>query len=252
MIKRLQEMIDGAQRLVFFGGAGVSTECGIPDFRSDTGLYAREYDGMSAEMLLSTSFFHMHPDRFYAFYRKYMLFPDAVPGIAHRQLAALEKAGVLRAVITQNIDGLDRMAGTRAVYALHGDVHENRCMDCGALVPFRSVLEGEGVPRCPRCQGPVRPMITLYGEMPDPQVMAGACRELSRADTLIVAGTSLQVEPAASCLSYFRGSSLAVINLEKTAADERADLVLHMPVGEVLGKIKIPPARTRKKGAWWE
>ena len=125
-------------------------------------------------------------------------------------------------------------------------------MDCGALVPFRSVLEGEGVPRCPRCQGPVRPMITLYGEMPDPQVMAGACRELSRADTLIVAGTSLQVEPAASCLSYFRGSSLAVINLEKTAADERADLVLHMPVGEVLEKIKIPPARTRKKGAWWE
>ena len=208
----LSEALQGARRIVFFGGAGVSVPSGIPDFRGENGLYAKEYDGLTAEMLLSHSFFCLHPDIFYDFYKKHMLYPNAKPNIVHVRLAEMERTGRVTAVVTQNIDGLHKKAGSRNVFELHGSVYENFCMGCGNIV---------------------RPEVTLYGEPPDHWFMTGACREISNCDTLIVAGTSLSVEPAASCLEYFRGRRLIVINRDETPADARATLVLHEDVAKV-------------------
>lgn len=235
----LREHIDRAKRIVFFGGAGVSTESGIPDFRGSEGLFRRRFGDLTPEMMLSASFFYLHPDLFFAFYREYMLHPEAEPNMAHIRLFELERAGKLRGVVTQNIDGLHRRAGSRLVYELHGSVEENYCMDCNQFYPLSWLLKTEGVPRCEMCGGIVKPYVVLYGEAPDKYTLMGACREISACDTLIVAGTSLNVEPAASCLSYFRGRTLIVINREPTPADGRADLVLRGDAAKILGELEI-------------
>ena len=240
-VSQLQEMIDRAKRIVFFGGAGVSTASGIPDFTGEDGLYRQKYGELTPEMMLSQSFFYLHPDRFYAFYREHMLHPQAQPNAAHRKLYVLERAGKLAGLITQNIDGLHRQAGNRYVYELHGSVHENRCIECGRLFDLDYILQTRGVPRCPSCGGVVKPSVVLYGEGLDPYVTTGACREISRCDLLLVAGTSLTVEPAASMLAYFRGGSrkMVVINRESTQADGRADLVLRGDIEEIMDAICV-------------
>ena len=235
----LQNIIHRARRIVFFGGAGVSTASGIPDFRSSGGLYQSEFEGLTPEMILSESFFYLDPERFFSFYRKYMLHPDARPNPAHLWLAELEKADRLRGIVTQNIDGLHKQAGNRRVYEIHGSVHENYCMDCNTFYPMAYILNTQGIPRCERCGGVVKPWVVLYGEAPDKYTCMGACREISGCDTLIVAGTSLSVEPAASFLGYFHGKNLVVINREPTPADEKASLVIRGDVAEILPGIAL-------------
>ena len=232
----LRQIIERSRRIVFFGGAGVSTASGIPDFRSADGLYGREYDGLTPEMILSKSFFYLHPERFFDFYRRYMVYPDAQPNAAHRRLYEWEQQDKLRGIVTQNIDGLHKRAGNRRVYEIHGSVHENFCLDCGAPYPLKKIMESEGIPRCDHCGGVVKPSVVLYGEAPDKYVCIGARREISNADTLIVAGTSLSVEPAASFLDFFSGKNLVVINREPTPADEKASLVIHGDVAQILGE----------------
>ena len=238
-MKTLQEIIDKGKRIVFFGGAGVSTESGIPDFRGQEGLFRQEWDGLTAEMMLSQSFFYLHPARFFEFYRAHMLHPEAQPNAAHRFLAALEAKKKLRGVVTQNIDGLHRAAGNRLVYEIHGSVHENRCMDCNCEYDLNWILSTKGVPKCERCGGIVKPSVVLYGEGLEKYTCMGACREISNCDVLIVAGTSMEVEPAASFIDYFRGRELVVINREETKADARATLVLRGNIGQILGGIQV-------------
>ena len=238
----LREIIDRSRRIVFFGGAGVSTASGIPDFRSPDGLYARTFEGLSPEMILSRTFFTLHPDRFFDFYRRYMVRPDARPNAVHRWLYRLEQEDRLRAVVTQNVDGLHRAAGNLRVYELHGSVRENACMDCGASCPLSVIMETDGVPRCPDCGGIIKPSVVLYGEPLPFYVCIGARREIAGADTLIVAGTSLSVEPAASFIDGFRGDHLIVINREETPADSKASLVFHGDVIRVLAGEGVLPA----------
>ena len=233
---RLKEILDRSKRIVFFSGAGVSTASGIPDFRSADGLYAEEFRGLEPEMILSRSFFHLQTETFFDFWRKYMVHPEAKPNAAHRYLYGLEKQDRLRGIVTQNIDGLHKAAGNIRVYEIHGNVHENYCTECGARYPLSAVTETEGIPRC-ECGGVIRPDVTLYGEPLEKYVCIGAIREITNADTLIVAGTSLSVEPAASFLSHFRGKHLVVVNREPTAADESASLVLHEDVSEVFARL---------------
>lgn len=239
-IAALQLLIDKAKRIAFFGGAGVSTASGIPDFTGENGLYRQKYGDLTPEMMLSQSFFYLHPDLFYEFYRGHMLHPDAQPNAAHRKLFELEKAGKLSALITQNIDGLHRQAGNKLVYELHGSVHENRCIECGRFYGLEKILKTQGVPKCD-CGGVIKPSVVLYGEGLDHYVSTGACREISRCDLLIVAGTSLTVEPAASMLSYFRSGSrkLVIINRDETQADARADLVIRDDIEKVMDAIAI-------------
>ena len=240
-MKELQEIIDRGRRIVFFGGAGVSTASGIPDFTGEDGLYRQKYDGLTPEMMLSQSFFYLHPDRFYTFYRAHMIHPQARPNVVHEKLAALERAGKLSGLVTQNIDGLHRQAGSRLVYELHGSIHDNACLECGRHYGLDYILRTEGVPRCESCGGVIKPSVVLYGEGLDHYVSTGACREISRCDVLIIAGTSLSVEPAASFLSYFRGGSrkLVVINREETPADARASLVIRGDMEKVFEEIII-------------
>ncbi len=239
-MRTLQEIVDRGRRIVFFGGAGVSTASGIPDFRGADGLYRQSYGELTPEMMLSASFFYLHPDRFFEFYRAHMLHPEARPNAAHLALAKLERAGKLRGVVTQNIDGLHRIAGNRLVYELHGSVHENYCMDCNRQYDLDWLLKTAGVPHCERCGGVVKPYVVLYGEAPDKYTCMGACREISNCDVLIVAGTSLEVEPAASFIDYFHGRDLVIINREETKADGRATLVVRGDVSEVLGALRLP------------
>ncbi len=236
-IRKLQEMIGRSRRIVFFGGAGVSTASGIPDFRSAEGLFAEEEDGISPEMILSKSFFYLEPERFFDWYRKHMLYPEARPNAAHRKLFELEQADRLRGIVTQNVDGLHKAAGNIRVYELHGNVHENYCMDCNASYPMEAVLESEGIPRCTECGGVIKPGITLYGEPLEKYVCIGAIREITNADLLIVAGTSLAVEPAASFISHFRGKNLVVLNREPIPAEEQAALVIHGDVAEIMDRL---------------
>ena len=240
-MKTLQEIIDKSKRIAFFGGAGVSTASGIPDFRSADGLFAEKYGGLTPEKMLSQSFFYLHPEQFFAFYRERMLYPNAKPNAAHRKLYEMEKAGKLSALITQNIDGLHKAAGNKLVFELHGSVHENVCMDCGRRYGLDWMLHTQGVPRCESCSGVVKPSVVLYGEMLDHLVTTGACREISRCDCLIVAGTSLSVQPAASMLEYFRGGSreLVIINRDATAADSRATLVERGDIAEIMDGIQV-------------
>ena len=233
----LQKIIDRSKRIVFFGGAGVSTESGIPDFRSVDGLYNQKYD-VPPEVILSSDYFYAHTEEFFRFYRDKMLFPDAQPNAAHKKLFELEQADRLRGVVTQNIDGLHRKAGNKRVYELHGTVYENTCLKCGRKFGLDTILNSEGIPRCP-CGGVIKPDVVLYGESLDQNTIIGACREISQADTLIVAGTSLTVWPAASFLDYFSGRDLVVINRSATSADASASLVINEPVGQVLGQITV-------------
>lgn len=239
--ERLREIIGESRRIVFFGGAGVSTSSGIPDFRSETGLYTGEFEGLAPEMILSRTFFHLQPERFFAFYREHMLYPDAKPNAAHRFLFELERQDRLRGIVTQNIDGLHRAAGNIRVYELHGNVHENECMECGASYPMEAILRAEGIPRCD-CGGVIKPNVVLYGEPLPKYVCIGARREIANADTLIVAGTSLSVEPAASFVGDFRGKHLIIINREPTPTDEQADLVIRGDVAKVLS-FQLPPMK---------
>ena len=235
----LQQIVDRSRRIVFFGGAGVSTASGIPDFRSPDGLYRERFGELTPEMILSQSFFYLNPAAFFDFYRRYMLHPQAAPNAAHRALYRLEQADRLRGIVTQNIDGLHKAAGNRRVYEIHGSVHENYCMDCNAFYPMEKVLHSEGIPRCDRCGGVIKPWVVLYGEAPDKYTCMGACREISNCDALIVAGTSLSVEPAASFLGYFHGKYLVVVNREPTPADAKATLVVRGDVEEVIGNLNI-------------
>ena len=236
-ISALQEIIDRSRRIVFFGGAGVSTASGIPDFRSAEGLYAEEADGLSPEMILSRTFFYLQPERFFDYYRKHLLYPEAKPNAAHRKLFELEQADKLRGIVTQNVDGLHRAAGNIRVYELHGNVHENYCMECNAAYPMEAILQSEGIPRCRDCGGVIKPNVTLYGEPLEKYVCIGAIREITNADTLIVAGTSLQVEPAASMISHFRGKHLVILNRSPIPAEDEATLVIHGDVAEIMGRI---------------
>ncbi len=238
-LERLREIIDRSKRIVFFGGAGVSTASGIPDFRSPSGLNGSEEDGLTAEDILSKTFFYLQPERFFDFYRRRLLHPEARPNAAHLYLYRLEKLDKLRGIVTQNIDGLHRAAGNIRVYELHGNVHENYCMECNASYPMEAVLNAPGIPRC-ECGGVIKPNVVLYGEPLEKYVCIGARREITNADTLIVAGTSLQVEPAASMIEDFCGKHLVVINREATPADERADLVLREDVAEVFAQLMNP------------
>ena len=237
-LEAFQEIVDRSRRIVFFGGAGVSTASGIPDFRSADGLYAEDEEGISPEMILSKSFFYLQPEKFFAWYRKHMLYPEAKPNAAHRKLYELEQADKLRGIVTQNVDGLHKAAGNIRVYEIHGSVHENECMECGAAWPMETVLQTEGVPRCPDCGGVIRPNVVLYGEPLPKYVCIGAIREITNADTLIVAGTSLAVEPAASFIGHFRGRNLVVINRDYIPAETQATLVLRGDVAEIMGRIR--------------
>lgn len=236
-MKSLQEIIDGAKRLVFFGGAGVSTESGIPDFRSVDGLYNQRY-ACPPETILSHSFFEVRPAEFFEFYRDRMLFPNAKPNKAHTWLARFEETGRLTGVVTQNIDGLHQAAGSRRVFELHGSVHRNYCMDCGKFFPMETILHSTGIPRC-ECGGVIKPDVVLYEEGLDDATVRGALRVISQADVLIVAGTSLTVYPAAGFLDAFSGRHLILINRDPTPADGRAELVIHDKVGEVLDAVRI-------------
>ena len=238
-IRSLQEIIDRSRRIVFFGGAGVSTASGIPDFRSATGLYTGKEGGLSPEMILSKSFFFLQPEYFFDYYRKHLLYPEAKPNVAHRKLFELEQADKLRGIVTQNVDGLHKAAGNIRVYELHGNVHENYCMDCNAPYPMETILKSEGIPRCTECGGVIKPNVTLYGEQLEKYVCIGAIREITNADTLIVAGTSLAVEPAASFISHFRGKELVVLNRSPVQAEEHATLVIHGDVAEMMDQLTI-------------
>ena len=233
----LQEIVDRSRRIVFFGGAGVSTESGIPDFRSQDGLYRQKYK-YPPEVILSRTFFELHPAEFFDFYRAKMLCLDAKPNAAHRKLAEMERKGKLHGLVTQNIDGLHRAAGSRELFELHGCVHRNYCMDCGRLYDAQFILHSTGIPRC-ACGGVVKPDVVLYEEPLDEATARGAMRVISEADVLIVAGTSLNVYPAAGYLSYFRGRDLVVINRDATPADADAALVIREPVGKVLSEIRV-------------
>ena len=240
--EELQKMIDRYDNIVFFGGAGVSTESGIPDFRSTDGLYHQEYD-YPPETILSHTFFLKNPEEFYRFYRAKMLCLDAQPNAAHKKLAELEEAGKLKAVVTQNIDGLHQKAGSRKVLELHGSVHRNFCTKCHAFYDAQYMLHTTGVARCSSCGGMIKPDVVLYEECLDDAVISESISAISRAQMLIVGGTSLVVYPAAGLLQYFRGEKLVVINKGATSADRNADLVIQEPIGEVLSKIRTGEAK---------
>ena len=237
-IERLQEIIDGSRHIVFFGGAGVSTESGLPDFRSVDGLYNQKYD-YPPETMLSHSFFMTHPEEFFKFYRDKLLVEGVKPNKAHYKLAEMEKKGILTSVVTQNIDGLHQMAGSENVWELHGSVLRNTCMRCGEKYTEEIVKNSKGVPICPKCGGIIKPDVVLYEESLDMDVMEAAVEDIGRADTLIIAGTSMTVYPAAGLVRYFRGKNMVLINRDPTQADAYADLVIHDKVGEVLGSITV-------------
>lgn len=234
---RLKAMIDEAENIVFFGGAGVSTESGLKDFRGKGGFYTEEHTGINPAEILSRNYFLTHPEAFYDYYRNNMLFTGVKPNAAHYALARLETMGKLSAVITQNIDGLHQLAGSETVYELHGTVHGNHCMGCDRFFPLSIIEESEGAPYCDVCGELIRPDIVLYGEPLDAYTWYAAQEAVINADMLIVAGTSLVVEPAASLISSFRGDKLVIINKTPTPKDERAALVIRDPVGQVLGEI---------------
>ena len=235
--EQLQQWLDEGSSIVFFGGAGVSTESGIPDFRSVDGLYHQHYD-QPPETILSHTYFMAHPEGFFQFYWEKMLCLDAQPNAAHRKLAELERAGRLKAVVTQNIDGLHQKAGSRTVYELHGSVLRNYCMKCRQFYGADFMVEARGVPRCPVCGGIVKPDVVLYEEQLDQETLEASVLAISRADMLIVGGTSLVVYPAAGLINYYRGDKLVLINRDATPYDRRADLVIHDAIGKVLGGIK--------------
>ena len=235
-IEQLNEMLRESNRIVFFGGAGVSTASGIPDFRSASGLYNQKYRRtLSPEEMVSHSFFMRDPEDFFDFYREKLIYPEAQPNDCHKALAALEAAGKLSAVVTQNIDGLHQKAGSRKVFELHGSVLRNYCTRCHKFFDETAVLNAKGVPKCDRCGGVIKPDVVLYEEMLDEDVMDGAAKAIRQADMLIIGGTSLVVYPAAGFVRYFRGKHLVLINKSVTQMDDEAELVIHEDIAAVLG-----------------
>ncbi len=235
-IETLQKWIDESNRIVFFGGAGVSTESGIPDFRSKDGLYNQKYD-YPPETIISRSFYERHPDVFYRFYRDKLVVEGAKPNAAHLYLAELEKRGKLTAVVTQNIDGLHQAAGSKNVYELHGTLLENYCVKCHKRYPADIIAKSEGIPRC-SCGGMIRPDIVLYEEGLSEETMMGAISHIRKADMLIIGGTSLAVYPAAGLINYYRGNRLVLINKSTTPYDRNADLLITDKIGEVFSQLK--------------
>ena len=235
-INELRKIVEGSDNIVFFGGAGVSTESGIPDFRSVDGLYNQKYK-YPPETIISHSFYLRNPEEFYRFYKDKMIFTDAKPNKAHLKLAELEREGKLKAVITQNIDGLHQMAGSKNVIELHGSVHRNYCERCHAFYDLDYIVNSEGVPKCEKCGGTVKPDVVLYEEALNDENMSNALRYISEADTLIIGGTSLVVYPAAGLIRYFRGRKLVVINMSPTQSDANADLLIADKIGDVLGSL---------------
>ena len=234
-VKKLKELTDHAHRIVFFGGAGVSTESGIPDFRSTGGLYHQEWK-YPPEVILSHTFYKSNPEEFFRFYRVKMLAPDAKPNAAHRKLAEWEQQGKLSAIVTQNIDGLHQAAGSRRVLELHGSVHRNYCERCGKFHDLDFILHSTGVPRCD-CGGTVKPDVVLYEEGLDQNTLDSSVRAIAEADLLIIGGTSLNVYPAAGLINYYRGRDLVLINKSTVARDLSAGLVITDPIGEVLSRL---------------
>ncbi len=235
-LETLRTWINESDNIVFFGGAGVSTESGIPDFRSVDGLYHQQYD-YPPETILSHTFFKRNTEEFYRFYRAKMLALDAKPNAAHKKLAEWEQQGKLKAVVTQNIDGLHQAAGSKVVYELHGSVHRNYCQKCGAFYDARYMLESEGIPKCEKCGGLIKPDVVLYEEGLDQATIQGAIRAISHADVLIIGGTSLTVYPAAGLIDYYNGDKLVLINKSVTPMDNRADLLVQGPIGEIFSQL---------------
>ena len=238
-IRKFQQMIDESRNIVFFGGAGVSTESNIPDFRSEDGLYNMKYK-YPPETIISHTFFLRNPEEFYRFYKDRMLCLDAEPNPAHRKLAELEQAGKLSAVVTQNIDGLHQKAGSRKVYELHGSIHRNYCMECGKFYDAEYVKNSEGIPRC-TCGGMIKPDVVLYEEGLDTMTIQNSVEAIAHADMLIIGGTSLVVYPAAGFIDYFRGKYLVLINKAETGRSVRAELVIREPIGKVMEQISCNP-----------
>ncbi len=236
--EQLQKWISESENIVFFGGAGVSTESGIKDFRSVDGLYHENYD-YPPETILSHTFFMQKPEEFYRFYHDKMICPGVQPNAAHLKLAELERAGKLKAVVTQNIDGLHQAAGSRTVYELHGSTHRNYCMKCRQFYDLDFIDRAEGVPHCPVCGGMIKPDVVLYEEGLDQDTLEASVLAINRADVLIVGGTSLVVYPAAGLINYYRGNKLVLINRDPTPYDKKADLVIHDSIGKVLGAIQV-------------
>lgn len=235
--KILQKMLDESHNVVFFGGAGVSTESGIPDFRSVDGLYHQQYD-YPPETILSHTFYRRNPEEFYRFYKNKMLYLDAKPNMAHKKLAQWEQEGKLKAVITQNVDGLHQAAGSQNVLELHGSVLRNYCEECGAFYDVQYIKESEGVPHCEKCGGMIKPDVVLYEEALNEEVQREAILSISRADLLIIGGTSLVVYPAAGLINYFRGKYLVLINKSETGRENEADLVIRDSIGKVFEKLR--------------
>ena len=241
-IAAFQKIYDDAKNFVFFGGAGVSTESGIPDFRSQDGLYSQEWK-YPPETIISRSFFDANPVEFYRFYRKKLIIKNVEPNTAHFQLAKMEQQGKLKAVVTQNIDGLHQKAGSKNVFELHGSTLRNFCMNCGAKYSIDFIAESENspdkLPHCTKCNGLVKPDVVLYEESLDQNVINGAINAIRNADTLIVGGTSLVVYPAAGLIDYFCGKNMILINKSETSSDHKANLVIHESIGKVFGALKI-------------
>ena len=234
-VKKLKEWVDSSDSIVFFGGAGVSTESGIPDFRSTGGLYHQEWK-FPPEIILSHTFYESNPAEFFRFYRAKMLAPDAKPNAAHRKLAEWEAQGKLRAIVTQNIDGLHQAAGSKTVYELHGSVHRNYCQRCGKFHSLEFIMNTTGIPRCD-CGGTVKPDVVLYEEGLSPQTLEDSVSAIAAADMLIIGGTSLNVYPAAGLINYYRGRKLVLLNKSPVARDLSAGLVITDPIGEVLSQL---------------
>ena len=234
-IKDLSAILKNSNNIVFFGGAGVSTASGIPDFRSANGLYSMKYKrNLSPEELVSHTFFVKDTEMFYEFYKEHLVYPNAQPNDCHKALAKLEEMGKLKAVVTQNIDGLHQAAGSKVVYELHGSVLRNFCMSCGEFYDGEYVRHAEGVPKCEKCGGTIKPDVVLYEEGLDDDVVSGAIDAIMHADTLIVGGTSLVVYPAAGLIRYFSGKNLVLINKTETSADKNANLVIHDDIAKVM------------------
>ncbi|MEF2759897.1 MAG: NAD-dependent protein deacylase [Ligilactobacillus salivarius] len=237
-ILKLKKLVSESSNIVFFGGAGVSTESGIPDFRSEQGIYNTVKNfGYPPEQILSHSFFMKNPEKFYDFYRSAMIYENAKPNLAHLGLAKLEKQGKLKAIVTQNIDGLHQLAGSKTVYELHGSIHRNYCMKCGKFYPLSTITESKGVPQCKECGGTIKPDVVLYEEGLDEEIINNSIKAIKKADMLIVGGTSLNVYPAASFVNYYDGNKLILINKSKTPYDRYADLLIHDSIGKVFNEI---------------
>jgi len=236
-ILKLREIINNSSNIVFFGGAGMSTESGIPDFRSANGLFNEKLNiTFTPEQLVSHSFYIKYPEPFFNFYKSKLIYPEAKPNAGHMALAKLEEMGKLKGIVTQNIDGLHQGAGSKNVFELHGSIHRNYCIKCNAFYDANFILESTGVPTCTKCGGRVKPDVVLYEEGLDEDTIKGAVNAISKADTLIIGGTSLVVYPAAGLINYFEGKNLVLINKSTTSADSKADLVIHDSIGKVLSE----------------